>query len=281
MNRPANEQRSRVVIHADDLGETVEITRGILQGMDAGRVTSTSLMANMPGTDLAIEEASRRGKNGSFGVHLVLCEGPTLTRPRTLSDARGEFLPKRTVGLRGLTRRLDLEAVEAELRAQIRRIVDGGVQVSHFDSHKHLHQLPGVRGVVVKLAREFGVSRVRCTLEDGLWPEGVSLGAWPSRMIRVRMARQARELFAASGLRHPVRFFDVRQVMEQDRDRRIALLTRPGALSEMVCHPGTPEADREKPGSCNRHDELQFLISTEFADLMNDAGVDLVTYWDC
>ena len=39
-----------VIVHADDFGETVEITRGICAAIDGGAVTSTSIMANMPGT---------------------------------------------------------------------------------------------------------------------------------------------------------------------------------------------------------------------------------------
>lgn len=182
---------SKLIVHADDLGETAEITRGILECIDAGRVTSTTLMANMPATDLAIEEAARRGRRASFGVHLVLCEGPPLTKPRSLVGDDGEFLPKKKLGLRGLAGRLDPEDLEIELRAQIRRIVDGGVDVSHFDSHKHLHQLPVVRGVVAKLAKEFGVERVRCTLEEGFWPAGTKPGGWASRAVRVHLARQA------------------------------------------------------------------------------------------
>ena len=43
-----------MIIHADDFGETVEITEGICQGITAGVVTSTSIMANMPGTAEAL-----------------------------------------------------------------------------------------------------------------------------------------------------------------------------------------------------------------------------------
>lgn len=272
---------SPLVIHADDLGETAEITRGILECIDAGRVTSTSLMANMPATDLAIEEAAKRGKNASFGVHLVLCEGPALTKPKSLTDANGEFLPKKTIGLRGLAHRLDAQDVESELRAQIERIADGGVQISHFDSHKHLHQLPVVRDVVGKLAKEFGVERIRCTLERGFWPRGMKPGAWLSRSVRVHLAEQASGRFRARGLRHPVRVFDVRELIADEgrRERQLERMRHPQDISEMVCHPGTYQADIEKPGSCKRFAEFEFLLGEGFGTLVTDADVELVTYW--
>ena len=271
---------SQLVIHADDLGETAEITKGILECIDAGRVTSTSLMANMPATDLAIEEAARRGRQASFGVHLVLCEGPPLTHAPSLTGEDGEFHRKKSLGLRGLAGRLKAEDVERELRAQIRRIADGGVQISHFDSHKHLHQLPVVRDVVARLAVEFGVERIRCTLEDGFWPKGMKPAAWLSRSVRVHLAQQAGAVFKRRQLRHPVRVFDVRTLIAlQGHDDRIGLLRRPAAISEMVCHPGTYKADLEKPGSCTRYAEFQFLLDDAFGAMLDEADVELTTFW--
>lgn len=278
----AASRRSALIIHADDLGETEEITKGILECVDAGRVTSTTLMANMPATDLAIAEAARRGREASFGVHLVLCEGAPLTRAQSLVTGSGQFISKKSMGIRGLLGRLDLDEVEVELRAQIRRIRDGGVQISHFDSHKHLHQLPGVRDVVAKLAHEFAIERIRCTLEKGFWQNGMSPGSWLSRSVRVRLAQRAGQIFRRAKLRHPDRVFDVRQLIAmQSRPARLELLSRPEALTEMFCHPGTYEADLEKPGSCARFTEFEFLLSEEFESLLTDAGVDLTSYWTC
>ena len=49
---PARHRRAHlpVIVHADDFGETVAITDGICLAIEAGVVTSTSVMVNMPGT---------------------------------------------------------------------------------------------------------------------------------------------------------------------------------------------------------------------------------------
>ena len=96
---------SGLIINSDDFGETIEITRGILEGIEGSVVTSTTILANMPGTDLAIEEAAGRGREASFGVHLNLCEGRPLTAPRTLMGRDGCFRPKRDVAVRAMTGR--------------------------------------------------------------------------------------------------------------------------------------------------------------------------------
>ena len=278
--RPAGARA--LIVHSDDFGETIEITKGIRDCIDAGVVTSTTILANMPGTAFALAEARRRPAGASFGVHLNLCEGPPLTTPRSLTDASGRFLPKRVVAARAFLGRLDAAEVEAELRAQIIRIRDAGVAISHLDSHKHLHQLPGVAAVVAGLAVEFGIQRIRCTLEEGVWISGLSPTAVISRVVRSRLAKGAARLFASRGLRFPRRTFDIRRLLgSQSEARRLELLAGEVGLSEMICHPGTALADREKPGSCARHAELEFLCSPEFRRLVAAAGVHLVTYWEC
>ena len=273
--------RPVLIVHSDDFGETVEITKGIRDCIEAGVVTSTTILANMPGTPLALAEAVRLTGRASFGVHLNLCEGRPLTTVPSLTDARGRLLPKRVVATRAMLGRLSPRDLEFELRAQIGRVRDAGVAISHLDSHKHLHQLPGVAAIVAGLAVEFGVQRIRCTLERGVWVPGLSPAAAASRAVRTGLARRAARVFTSRGLRFPAQTFDVRQLMaSRDEARRVRLLGAAG-LSEMICHPGTALADEEKPGSCARHAELEFLCSPEFPRVVAAAGVRLATYWEC
>jgi predicted glycoside hydrolase/deacetylase ChbG (UPF0249 family) len=272
----------QLIINADDFGETDEITKGILEGMSAGLVTSTTILANMPGTKAALSEAARLEHRISFGVHLNLCEGQPLTVAGSLVREDGTFYPKRIMALRAIAGLLDLEGVEKEFDAQISRVLAGGVQISHIDSHKHLHQLPGVRNVVVRLARKFGIERIRCTLENGFWQKGLTINAQISRLIRRNLARKTSFYLKNNGLRCPRSAFDVRELINRsDIDAKLAFLRQFKSLSEMYCHPGTAKADLDKPGSCSRHDELQFLQSTEFNFLMKDLGIQLKTFWDC
>ena len=49
---------------------------------------------------------------------------------------------------------------------------------------------------------------------------------------------------------------------------------------EVFCHPGTRQADIEKPGSCQRFDELTYLLSPRFQELLSANGARMVSYWD-
>jgi predicted glycoside hydrolase/deacetylase ChbG (UPF0249 family) len=275
-------QATRLIVHADDFGETREITKGIRDCLDAGVVTSTSILANMPGTALALDEAARRGRAASFGVHLNLCEGSPLTQPASTLGSEGSFLPKRALALRALLGRLDLSEVARELRTQIALVRDAGVQISHLDSHKHLHQLPGVARVVAGLANEFGIRRIRCTLGEPLRASVRAPVRTVSELARAVCARRARAEFAVAKLRHPDRTIDLRSLMATTRERGAQFLgERPGAIVELMCHPGTESADVEKPGSCARYAEYRFLRSPRFQELLADSGARLVTYWEC
>ncbi|HUN71025.1 MAG TPA: ChbG/HpnK family deacetylase, partial [Steroidobacteraceae bacterium] len=84
---PPRQRRAHlpVIVHADDFGETADITEGICLAIEAGVVTSTSVMANMPGTAEALRRGPALAQQASFGVHLNLCEGRPLTGGATLT----------------------------------------------------------------------------------------------------------------------------------------------------------------------------------------------------
>lgn len=264
-----------LIVHADDFGETEQITLGICEGINAGVVTSTSIMANMPATDFALAKARAMAEQASFGVHLTLCEGRPLTAARSLSDASGNFVSKRQLFLRSITGRLRATEVEAEVDAQVQRIADGGVRVSHLDGHKHLHQLPIVCRAVARTARRHGIERVRlAAMRDAAAYRS------PSSAVREVLAIHAARVFSGAQLRSPRRLVDIRFCMDAAQQHRRWLgLARAGGILEVFCHPGTELADVEKPGSCVRSAELEFLLSPAMQRLLDDTGSRLVNYW--
>jgi predicted glycoside hydrolase/deacetylase ChbG (UPF0249 family) len=267
---------SRLIVHADDFGESIEITRGICAAIEGGAVTSTTVMANMPGTADALQRVAGLSNQASFGVHLNLCEGRPLTTGRTLVGPHGDFHSKRALFLRAISGMLSAAEVEAELRAQIAVVHDAGVRISHADGHKHLHQLPVVCAAVARVLPHFRIERVRLTRLGS-----IARIRTPASLMRELLAVPAATAFRSARLRSPGRVVDVQAIMDLDaRADATALLCEPGGVVEMFCHPGTALADIEKPGSCERNAELQFLLSTRFRSLIDALGLRLVTYWD-
>ena len=208
---PAATAFSRLIVHADDFGESVEITRGICTAIEGGAVTSTTIMANMPGTADALQRVAGLSDQASFGVHLNLCEGRPLTMGRTLVGPHGEFHSKRALFLRAISGILSETDVEAELRAQIAVVHDAGVRISHVDGHKHLHQLPVVSAAVGRVLPHFGIERVRLTRLGSI----ARIRA-PGTLMRELLARPAAVAFRRARLRSPGRVIDVQAIMDLD-----------------------------------------------------------------
>lgn len=273
---PGAAGRFPVIVHADDFGETREITVGIRRGIESGAVTSTSIMANMPGTEFALGCVSALADRASFGVHLNLCEGTPLTAGRSLTDSQGLFLSKKQLFLRAVTGRLSLREVEAEVRAQIAVVRDAGVAISHLDGHKHLHQLPVVMSAVANVLPTFGIERVRITRLGS-----VARARNAAVLVRECLALKASGKFRKARLRSPVRIVDLQEVMtSQSGKRALGTWIDPAGPVEWCCHPGTALADVEKPGSHRRSNELEFLLSGRFRELANLNRVRFVSYWD-
>lgn len=157
----------RVIVNADDFGSSVETVAATIGCFERGALTSATIMPNMPATAEATAFA-RAHPEFSFGVHLVLV-GDGEERPAAgaehvpaLADTDGRF-PRRTndVRLRALLGRLPLDQLERELTAQIESVRAAGVEVSHVDSHRHLHKLGRVRVALGNVLPRLGIRRVR------------------------------------------------------------------------------------------------------------------------
>ncbi len=265
-----------LIVHADDFGETLEITRGICRGIEAGVITSTSVMANMAATHEALERAATLGDRASFGVHLNLCEGKPLSAGRSLVDGDGRFHGKRALFVACLTGRLRLAEVEAEIAAQIARVRDSGLRISHLDGHKHLHQLPVVSAAVANVLPRFGIERVRITRLGRLTHVRKA-----TTLMRELLALKASRKFGRARLRSPVRTVDLQALIAEYGEPAVsASLVDPLGPVELCCHPGTAAADLQKPGSHARRVELEFLLSPRFRELLVINRARLVSYWD-
>ena len=64
-----------IIVNADDYAGSSTINKAIIELFNNGIVNSTSIMANMPAFDEAVELAHKYKITDKIGVHLVLTEG--------------------------------------------------------------------------------------------------------------------------------------------------------------------------------------------------------------
>lgn len=158
-----------MIVVADDLGAGGGVDDAILEALRTGVVDAASLLVNGAGFERAAVEAA--AFPGRVGVHLVLTEGVPLTAAvRSLSrfcDEDGRFRLWRGAERALRLSREERAAVAAELRAQVGRARDARIAVAHLDSHHHVHTEPAIAPIVIALAGELGVPRVRLARNCG------------------------------------------------------------------------------------------------------------------
>ena len=273
---------TRLIVNADDLGLAESVNRGIIEAIESGIVTSASLMVNMPACDDAVRrlaEARARGAIPSIGLHFNIVAGRPLVARRTLVHRRtGEFLPMLALAWRAWAGRLDLREVEDELNAQLHRakrlLIPIGLDVTHIDSHRHAHCLPGVFETVVRAARRNGIVHVRHSCEA----PGMQLGR-PHAMLAARLLR------AVLAKREPlddVRFTGIAMMGSRSFDSDIARLigSLPSGTTELMVHPGydSPELAALDAYRAPRERELRALTSPGLKDRIEALGVQLTQF---
>jgi predicted glycoside hydrolase/deacetylase ChbG (UPF0249 family) len=222
-------------VNADDFGLSPGVTDGILEAHAAGVVSSVSVLVNAPGWEHAV--AALRGATSlGVGLHLNLTAGEPVSEGRGLVHPHtGRFRGLAGLVTRALAGRIDPEHVAKECGAQLARLRATGVRVTHIDSHRHVHALPGVWASVVATARAHAVPFVRVPLEHGAGRARVKRwairAAWRMAARGGPLPRHA-DRFHGIGLEGDPRFLD----------RLLALIDRlaPG-VTELMVHPGRPD----------------------------------------
>ena len=150
----------RIILNCDDLGMSPAVNDAILGLMEAGRVTSATLMPN----GQAIEDAVRGLRHFprcSFGVHLVGTEfRPLSSHPglAPLLNEDGEFAGN----LRSIQITPFIAAgMFSEWCAQMDRALALGVPISHIDSHHHVHTEPRLFRMLKQIQKKYRVRKIR------------------------------------------------------------------------------------------------------------------------
>ena len=102
-------------------------------------------------TGAAVEEASQLARQNpelGIGIHITLvAEKPVLPLDKvsTLVDEQGHFHADHMVFIKKYVQgQIDKGQLYAECEAQIVKAMSLGLNITHLDSHQHLHTLPGV-----------------------------------------------------------------------------------------------------------------------------------------
>lgn len=145
---------SKLIVNADDFGYCEAVNYGIVSAHQNGIVTSTTIMANMPGFEHAID-LLKENPNLGCGVHMTLsCNKPLLKEAKTLTDENGFFF--RRIDEK-VAKKFDLNEIYNEFCAQIDKAKDTGIEITHLDSHHHVHRIPCFKETIEKIAKKYNL----------------------------------------------------------------------------------------------------------------------------
>ncbi len=280
----------KLIINADDLGADEARNRGIFEAIEAGRVTSVSILVNGDGFEDAMQRWRGLDKTEiSLGIHINLSEGKPVSRDlRILTAQDGFFRGKQaTHALLKEPSGIELEReIQKEINAQIQILKKFKIPITHLDGHQHIHIAPVVLPIALSEATKNKIQWIR--IPDEPHPSIITLMAQPDSQGEAtmfsRLGMAARSFVMLSEVESCDHFRGLYSKGKLD----ISLLDElfknlPMGLTEMMVHPGRV-ADTENTGvfstfsTQEREKELTALLDPAFPSLLQKYGISLTPF---
>lgn len=158
---------NRIIINADDCGLNQTVDAEIERFIQLGKITSTTVMANMDDLIGAKRLFDNYKDRISFGVHVNLTDGEPLTRSQALLDYGYFKKEEGKIVLNGypfinkrIPRWLHQDIIN-ECVAQINSVRDIGIEISHIDSHHLMLTSQSMIGMTPEILKKTGVKKMR------------------------------------------------------------------------------------------------------------------------
>lgn len=264
----------KIIINADDLGKNNQTNQAIGEALRLHYITSASILANSQ-TWKEIYKIVKNNSQASFGVHLNLTEGSCLIyndilRRYHLVDENNEFT-KQSLNLRQYPNEL-LNAIFEEWDAQVYKVtIEEGIPITHFDGHHHIHAIPGLKPVLIRLIQKYHVPCIRnqyckplkfylkrrknkpLILESNICSASSNLAnkvkSSPMRLL-TRLSRFIKDelkkhmwTYRIRQSAHITNYFDAYETACNDLEKGCQYPNR--CSVELMCHPGHPQFSKE------------------------------------
>ena len=260
-----------LIFNADDFGLTDTDSKRILDSFEKGIVKSTTIVANfVKERDL---KRLQQFKDVSTGLHFNLVEGKALGSYKTLT-INNEFLPKKQFLKKLFLNLINESEIEKELSLQIEYLLNNGIEISHIDSHQNMHYLPSLLKIIIKVAKQYNIDRIRGLDSEYFWFKDYSKSrAFIKNSIsnifnnkELKKIKHSQKII----LNAPGLGFECYSIEEAIKlwDRGLKLNYNPNIIYEVPCHLYLSEF------------EYKLYNSKEFLDILNKHKVKIGSFND-
>jgi chitin disaccharide deacetylase len=154
----------KIIMHSDDFGFDENTTRCTIDCFEKSALSSASIMANMPATKYAIDFA-KANKEFSYGIHLTYVDGlvpmAEIGKISCLLSSNHVFKFSNNIRISSLVGLLPKKQIIEETKSQIGYLLDSGINISHIDSHGHIHKFPVFQRAIKEVINSFGLYKAR------------------------------------------------------------------------------------------------------------------------
>ncbi|HCW73225.1 MAG TPA: hypothetical protein DHM90_04895 [Clostridiaceae bacterium] len=246
-----------LIVNGDDFGYSPGQNLGIIKAHVKGILTSTTAMANGEYLDEALALAAPH-KNLGIGVHLIMDCGKSVlpaSEIPSLVDSGGQFRKHRE----DLPIDIDQKELFREWSAQIDKLKDLGVSLTHMDGHHHMHLHPDLLETALCIAEKYQL---------------------PMRYLPFYHGDKEKKLVADSSVRiftGLTDFYKDSVSLEYFKDFRKNHSFSDESVLEIMCHPAYLDDIIYERSSYNIHrvKELVILTSDKARDALEAQGVTL------
>lgn len=276
MARP--EVRRRLIVNADDFGRSKSINEAVTRAHREGILTTASLMVGEPAWAEAVMMARENPRLG-VGLHITLQHGRCAHDPAQIPGLanEGREFGRNAVasGMRFFFQRELRSQIETEIAAQFIRFHSTGLKLDHVNGHLHMHLHPVVFEILMRRAREWGISNFRLT-RDPFWLNAqLAGGKWFYRashaIIYRALSARSRTALTRRGIKYTPQVFGLLQNARVNETYVRKLLPRlPAGDSELYSHPSLDEFKHE----------FDALVSPAVKQIVQDQGIELIRYQD-
>lgn len=278
----------KLIVNADDLGIHISVNEAVQQAFEEGILTSTSLIAGGEFYSDALKKINKMNNIG-VGVHLTLVGDiksvQSSMEVSSLTWQNGVFchsyvdLIKRD--LKGL---INYQEVYEEWDAQIQKVINDGVKITHLDGHQHMHMWPNFVPITMELAKKYNISCIRVPDEKFFF--GLKFNNFIRGMARIGLS------VLSSRNRKYLKHFNLKandwfwgmiyggHFSEKYMIKAIDSLEH--GVNEFMTHPSNDECAMENKFKWGYHgeSELYALLSKNVKERIEQNNIQLISYKD-